>query len=297
MNKLCLALWVVVILGTHNLLAQDTLNSSTLKQLPLQEVNSYVPDTLEMKIKTRRYAQNITYVKAMVKQDTYTAEQAKRRGVKQLYLAKLIFQEENETVLMLKGTPYLSNNPLVRFVYKSDGGKKLSLTAYNNVGKHAEQSVVIKDDPRTKKFSLSATPAENAITTSINDKAIYAYFGDVKLIPSDKIQLVGPELASNGGAVPIAVRFRIEAKTVTLFAMEEKGTTKMIAQWILYKQTLVDFQIKIKLDSYSFYGESTVENYDGSIYPANAVSVVVEGLDGKYYIATIAVEVAIAGGN
>ena len=264
---------------------------------PLQKGERSVPDSFKMKIKTKRYAKKFTYVKAMIIHVSMTAKEAERKRIKQVYLTKIVVQEDNQSILEIKSTPYLSNNPLFKFKYQSHGGKEVSIRAYNNLGKSATHSVVIKDNPNSREHSTLHSDVQNKVITTLNDKAIYAYFGDVKLIPSDKIQLVGPALASNGGAVPIGVRSTIKANTVTLFAMEESGNTKMIVQWILQKQTLIDFQIKIKLDSYSFYGANTVKNYDANIYPASAVSVVVEGVDGKYYISTISIEVAIAGGN
>ena len=271
-----------------------SLNNNKLKSLAVQvtpqceapphrKVDKHVPDSMKMKMKTKRYAKTLTHVKAMVIHDSKTAKEAKKRGIKQFYLTKMIFKEGKETVLELECTPYLATNNLVKFKYKSHGGEKLSLSAYNNYGKHAEKSVVFRDSLHTRALGVLDPNVKNKVMTSSNDKAIRDYFGDVELLPSDKIQLIGPDVAANGGSVPIAVRSTIKAKRVTLFAMQEQDKTKMLVQWVLHEQTLVDFAIRIKLVSH--------------IYDGNVVSAVVEGADGKFYVSNIRVVVALGGGN
>ncbi len=283
MNKLWLGLLMVLFLGIHHLLAQD---SHTLKLLPIQaqEVDKQAPDSFKMKIKTKRYAKELTYVKAMITHDSWTAKEAKLRQTQQYYLTKIVFKEDKQSVLEIKSTPYLSKNVFLKFKYQSDGGKELSMSGYNNLGKSATRSVVIKDNSHAKKLSTLTRDVRNKVITSLNDKAIYDYFGDVDLIQSDEIQLTGPAIASNGGSVPIGVRSTIKAKRVTLFASEEDEKPKMVVQWILHRQTLVDFSIRIKLVNYT--------NYDGNI-----ISAVIESEDGALYVTHIKIELAIAGGE
>ena len=251
---------------------------------PVRKVENYVPDSFEMKIKAKRLAKELTYVKALIKHESLTAEQAKRRGVEQTYLTNIVFQEDGKRVLEIKSTPYLSATVILKFIYKSDGGKKLSMHGYNNLGKSDTHSVVIRDNPNSKELPILDSDVRNKVIASLNDEAIYNYFGDVNLIQSEKIQLKAPSVASNGGSVPISVRSSIKAKRVTLFATEVDAQPKMIVEWILHQQTLVDFSIRIKLVDYT--------NYDG-----NLISAVVESEDGKFYIANIIIDVAISGGE
>jgi len=270
-----------------------SLNDNKLKSLavpttsqcelpPVSKAQKYLPDSMKMKVKIKRYANALTKVKAMIVHDSMTVKEAEKRGVKQFYLTKMIFKEDKETVLELKCTPYLSRNNLVKFKYKSHGSDKLSFQAYNNHGKHAEKSVVIRDSPYTKTLGALDLNTKNKVMTSSNNKAIRAYFEGITLISSNKIQLTGPEVASGGGWVPISVRSTIKAKSVTLFANEEDSKPQMVVQWILHKQTLVDFSIKIKLVDYTSYEGSTV-------------SAVVEGVDGKFYVTNIKVVVGLSG--
>jgi len=266
-----------------------------LKSLPIQvkpqcevpsvrKVEKYVPDSFQMKIRTKRFAKELTHVKAMIVHESLTAEQAKKRGVEQTYLTKIVFQEDGKRVLEIKSTPYLSATVILKFKYKSDGGKELSIRGYNNLDKSATHSVVIRDNPNSKELPILDSDVRNKVIASLNDEAIYNYFGDVNLIQSEKIQLKAPSVASNGGSVPISVRSSIKAKRVTLFATEADEQPKMIVEWILHQQTLVDFSIRIKLVDYT--------NYDG-----NLISAVVESEDGKFYIANIIIDVAISGGE
>jgi len=251
---------------------------------PVQKGERYLSDSFKMKIKTKRYAKKFTYVKAMIIHASLTAKDAERKRIKQLYLTKIVVQEDKQPILEIKSTPYLSNNLLFKFKYQSHGGKEVSIRAYNNLGKRAIHSVVIKDNPNSRELSTLHSDVRNKVITSLNNKAIYDYFGDVDLIQSDEIQLTGPAVAANGGSVPIGVRSTIKAKRVTLFASEEDEKPKMIVQWILHQQALVDFDIRIKLVNYT-YSEG------------NIISAVVEGIDDKFYVTHIKIELAIAGGD
>ena len=266
-----------------------TLNRNHLKTLPIQVEpriisETYVPDSFKMKIKTKRFAKELTYVKAMIKHASVTAKEARLKRIQQYYLTKIVIQEDKQPILEIKSTPYLSTNLLFKFKYQSHGGKELSIHGYNNLGKSAIHSAVIKDNPDRRERSTLHSDVRNKVITSLNDNAIYDYFGDVNLIQSDEIQLTGPALAANGGSVPIGIRSSIKAKRVTLFASEEGEKPKMIVQWILHQQALVDFDIKIKLVNYT-YSEG------------NIISAVVEGVDGKFYVTHIQIELAIGGGN
>jgi len=251
------------------------------KKSPPRKVTKYIPDSFKIKIKTYRYANQVTAVKAMVKHDSYTQREAEKRGVKQYYLTKMIFKEDEETILEQKCTPYLSTNGLIKFKYQSHGGKRLSLQVYNNMNKHAQHSVVIKERSATKEVNVLDINLKKLKIRSANDEAIRAYFGDVTLIPSDKIQLTGPEIAANGVWVPIDLRSSIKAKRVTLFANEEDAKLQMVVQWKLSSASYVDFSVRIKLLDYVTYGST--------------VSAVVEGVDGKFYVTHIKVIVGLGG--
>lgn len=283
-----------------------SLNDNKLKSLvmppepknlpPVRKAQKYLPDSMKMKLKSKRYSNNLTSVKALVTHDSKTIKEANDREVKQYYLTKVVFKEDEQTILEIKSTPYLSRNPIFKFKYQSYGGKRLSFIAYNNFGKRAEKSVVIQDKTSIKKVGSLEPNVRNKMTTSINHLAIREYLGDIKLIESDKIQLIGPDVA-NGSSVPITVRSTIKAKRVTLFAMEEKGKTKMLVEWILHQQTLVDFALYIKLVNYAYHSDKLLVDYDENVFPGNVVSAVVEGTDGKFYVSNIRVQVSIGGGD
>ena len=269
-----------------------SLNDNKLKSLqvevkpqckvpPVKKIEKHVPDSFKMKIKTYRYANYITAVKVMVMHDSYTEQEAEKRRVKQYYITKMIFKEDEETLLELKCTPYVSRNSFMKFKYQSHGGKRLSVQAYNNMNKHAQHSVVIKDRSGTKRVNALDVNIKKIVQSSANNEAIRAYFGNITLISSDKIQLTGPEIASDGTWVPIDVRSTIKARRVILFANEEDAKVQMIAQWILHNASIVDFSIRIKLVDYVTYGST--------------VSAVVEGVDGKFYVTHIKVIVGLGG--
>lgn len=47
--------------------------------------------------------------------------------------------------------------------------------------------------------------------------AIKALFGDGALTPTDKIKMVAPKLAENGGSIPISLKSDLDIETIALF--------------------------------------------------------------------------------
>ena len=279
-----LAVYVASLNSQHKLKSLSIQVKPQCEVAPVRKAEKYVPSSFKMRVKTKRYAKTLTHVKALIAHESLTDTEAKDKRTKQSYLTKIVFKEDKELILEIKCTPYLSKNLILKFKYQSPSGKKLSMRGYNNLGKSATHSVVIKDNPNSRERSTLHNKVRNKVITSLNDKAIYDYFGDVDLIQSDKIQLTGPDVAANGGSVPIGVRSTIKAKRVSLFASEEDEKPKMIVEWVLHRQALVDFDIKIKLVNY-IYSEG------------NIISAVVEGVDGKLYVTHIKIKLAIAGGD
>lgn len=106
------------------------------------------------------------------------------------------------------------------------------------------------------------------------DDAIKAMYGDVKMIEKD-VKLKLPKVASNGGAVPLKFSTKIPAKSVAVF--QDANPEAAVAAFTVGKYDLTDYSMNIKM------GKS------------GAVTVVVEGLDGKFYVGKKSLEVAAGG--
>ena len=236
---------------------------------------------VQLKVKAKRYLDGITKVKFFVKHDMDTPKQARRHKIEALYVTKIILKENNTIVYELDSTSYLARNPVFKFTYRSLGSKKLQLIVLNNRGEQFETEVLIKQSKENSASGLGKPPI---IRTELmqNHPAIYAYLGKVSLTPIDRITLTSPDVASNGGAVPVAIRSDIKAKRVILFATEEEDKTQRVAEWKIHPQSIIDLQAKIKMDM-----------IDGE----GVISVVIEGEDGRFYLTEVHTVVALGGGE
>jgi len=121
------------------------------------------------------------------------------------------------------------------------------------------------DFRNTKPGSWSATNVDDAI------KALY---GDVTLIKGD-ITLTAPSVASNAKTVPLNVRSSIQAKSVALF--QDANPEATIAVFTMNEGAILDYDIKLRMAK------------------SGVITAVVEGLDGKFYVSTKALQVSPGG--
>lgn len=106
------------------------------------------------------------------------------------------------------------------------------------------------------------------------DDAIKALYGTSEVIEKD-VKLKLPKVASNGGAVPLKFSTKIPAKTVAVF--QDANPEAAVAVYTVGKYDMTSYSLKIKM------GKS------------GTVTIVVEGLDGKLYVAKQSLEVAAGG--
>ena len=112
-----------------------------------------------------------------------------------------------------------------------------------------------------------------AWTAKTVDEAVKGLYGDVTLIESKDVVVKAPKVAT--GAVPVTIQTSIKAKSVSLF--QDVNPESAVGTWSVPEGGIVDYRLKIKLRQ--------------SEKPA-VLSVVVEGLDGKFYTAHTLVTVA-----
>lgn len=108
----------------------------------------------------------------------------------------------------------------------------------------------------------------------VND-AVTAMYGNAKLIESDKVTIKVPKVNSSGGKVPVRFGTTIPAKTVTL--LQDANPESAVAVFTVGEYDLTDYEVTIKM------GQS------------GTITVVVEGKDGKLYMAKQATDVAAGG--
>ncbi len=114
----------------------------------------------------------------------------------------------------------------------------------------------------------------DAWTSKKLDDAIKKVYGDIK--PTEKgVKLKTPEVANNGGQIPIKIKSKIPAKTVAVF--QDVNPESLVAIFDVMEGQPVDYLIKIKMKK------------TGSVY------VILEGTDGKFYSAKSSFKVALGG--
>jgi sulfur-oxidizing protein SoxY len=106
------------------------------------------------------------------------------------------------------------------------------------------------------------------------DDAIKALYGNVTLIEKG-VKLKAPDVASNGGAIPVDFSTKIPAKTVAVF--QDANPEAAVCVYTVHPNSIIDYSIKIKM------GKS------------GTITVVVEGQDGKFYAARKTLDVAKGG--
>jgi len=106
------------------------------------------------------------------------------------------------------------------------------------------------------------------------DDSIEKLYGVIN--PEEKgVKLKAPDVASNGGAIPVSVKSDIDAKTVAIF--QDANPEATVAVYTVMEGQPVDYSVKIKMKK------------------SGTITVIVEGKDGKFYSAKKTLEVALGG--
>ena len=108
---------------------------------------------------------------------------------------------------------------------------------------------------------------------TVND-AIKNMYGTTTTI-EEGVKLTAPDVAANGGAIPVNFSTKIDAKTIAVF--QDANPEAAVCVYSVTKYSVNNYDIKIKM------GKS------------GTITVVVEGRDGKLYSAKKTLEVALGG--
>ena len=106
------------------------------------------------------------------------------------------------------------------------------------------------------------------------DDAIKAMYGTTETIAKN-VKLKAPDVAANGGAIPVDFSTKIPAKTIAVF--QDANPEAAVCVYTIHKNSITDYSIKIKM------GKS------------GTITVIVEGQDGKLYSAKKTLNVAKGG--
>jgi len=106
------------------------------------------------------------------------------------------------------------------------------------------------------------------------DDAMNNLYGSTKTI-QEGVTLTAPDVASNGGAIPVTIKSDIDAKTVAVF--QDVNPESAVAVYDVPDVAIIDYSFKMKMKK------------------SGTITVVVEGKDGKLYSASKTLDVALGG--
>ncbi len=115
----------------------------------------------------------------------------------------------------------------------------------------------------------------DAWTAKTVPAAIEALYGKITPVESDDVKVKAPDVASNGGAVPVDVKVGIEAKSIAI--LQDANPESLVAVYAQNENTVPNYGLKIKMKK------------------SGTITVIVEGKDGKFYSAKKTLEVALGG--
>jgi len=105
--------------------------------------------------------------------------------------------------------------------------------------------------------------------------AIKALFGDGALKPTDKIKLVAPKLAENGGSIPISLSTDLDIETIALF--QDANPRSATVVFSVPEGQKVDYSFRIKMRQTA------------------VVTIVAKAKDGTLYTLAKEIDVSIGG--
>jgi len=240
------------------------------------------------KIKAASFQNNIVVTKVLLAFPSVPPSLAKRRKVRVEYVKEMKLFADDELVLQAKLSPYLENRPFLKFVQKNIDAKRIRVEYSNNYNEKKYVSIKMANRKRNRdlsKMTFSFFEVDEIFPSKIRFKdidkgAVIKMFGDTKFIEK-KISLFAPDLAANGGSIPLVIRHNIDVKSVTVF-----GTTDSYEK--MYFICSFDTIGKYKILEYNLRFKMRESGY---------VQVVIESKYGKFYTAHKYIEVAVAGGN
>ena len=105
--------------------------------------------------------------------------------------------------------------------------------------------------------------------------AIKEMFGDGKLNPTDKIKMVAPKLAENGGSIPITLKSDLDIETIAFFQDAKPRSATVVFTVPEGQKVNYSFRIKMRQTAY--------------------VTVVAKTRDGKLHTLNKEIDVSIGG--
>jgi len=112
-------------------------------------------------------------------------------------------------------------------------------------------------------------------------EAIKAMFGDTALTPTDKIKMVAPKLAENGGSIPITLKSDLDIETLAFFQDANPRSATIVFSVPEGQKVNYSFRIKMRQTAYVTVVAKT---RDGKLHTLNKeIDVSIGGCGGWFY--------------
>ena len=105
--------------------------------------------------------------------------------------------------------------------------------------------------------------------------AIKALYGEIDMEKSDAITIKTPKVASSGATIPLRIKSDLHLKSLAVF--QDANPESAVAVFTVNPRSVVDYSMNIKMAK------------------SGTISVVAEGIDGKYYTVSQSLKVAEGG--
>lgn len=119
------------------------------------------------------------------------------------------------------------------------------------------------------------------------ESAMKELFGSSVAKEDTRVRILSPNIASNGGSVPVHISTSIKAKRIALF--QDVNPTSLVAVWTILEHSVLEYDIKIKMGRSGIL-KVVVQGIDGQLYTAHKKIVIAsggcDGDSGGYYAPT-----------
>jgi len=230
-----------------------------------------------------KYTNNILKIKVQFTNKMTTHIGVERGIYKELdYMTSAEIKADNKVIMRIKTSYYVSKNPFFKFINKNIDAKVITAQQIDN--KNRIKSISKKIKFKDKKYEYLAKKSMKPLRVSkrfalesFDETSVKKMFNSSKMINAN-IYISMPEIAANGGEVPVHIVPDVDVKSVTIFATNNKNKMEFICQWVPTKgYEPISYDLKIKMHT-------------------GYVRVVVESKSGKLYTVTRYTDIPIGGG-
>ena len=204
----------------------------------------------------------IVKAKFILKNPMITLEQAKHSKIEVNFISHVTATVENNIVLDISTSPYLSRNPIIKYKFKDlNQSNDINYILTDNKGKQKEHFSEIKRkhnlSREKKQLRHSNTSVVNfrktnplAWTASNSKEAIKELYGLVENPIKNKINLLMPEDSNPresdcGLKVPVKFSSKIDLESLAIFIDNIEGST--VAVISIPPFSIIDYELRVKI--------------------------------------------------